>query len=90
MGVVLLLNGGVSLLTAAALTAVILNPRVHEGVLIKAGLIVMTLSLYASGAVSLLSDAPRDALVNSGFALRAGILIVCAGLGWRFCRPNRK
>lgn len=81
--VTLTVNGVVSLVTAAALTAVILSPRVHEGALTKFGLIVVTLSLYASGLVSLFGDSPSPGLVHAAFVLRVGLLIVCAGAGWR-------
>lgn len=83
--VTLTANGVVSLVTAVALTAVILSRRVHEGILTKLGLIIVALSLFASALVSLFGDKPLPGLVNSAFALRVGLLIVCAGAGWRIC-----
>lgn len=82
-------NGVVSFVTAAALTAVILSPRVSEGVLIKLGLVVVAFSLYVSGLVSLFSDDPTYGLVNSAFTLRVGLLIVCVGAALRTWRPVR-
>lgn len=76
-------NGIVSLVTAAALTAVILSRNIEEGLITKVGLIIVTLSMYASGAVSLLSDDPVRGLVNSAFALRIGLLIACVGVAKR-------
>lgn len=75
----LVANGLVSIVTGLALTALILSRRVQEGPVIKLGLIVVTLSMYASAAASLLADSPTRGLVSSAFALRLGLLIVCAG-----------
>lgn len=83
-------NGVVSLMTAAALTLVILSRRVNEGVLTKIGLIITTLSLYASGAVSFVADEAARGIVNSAFALRVGLLIICAGVAVRFFREGRR
>jgi hypothetical protein len=73
-----ILNGIVSVITALALAYVVLHPRVREGLWIKAGLIIMALSMLGSAAVSF-ADASLESTFNAGFALRVGVLIVCIG-----------
>jgi uncharacterized membrane protein YfcA len=78
-----ILNGIVSIITAAALAYVVLHPRVKEGLWIKAGLIVMCLSMIGSAAVSF-SSAQLEDTFNAAFALRTGVLIVCIGYAIKY------
>lgn len=84
----LLLNGVMSVLAALGLTFVVLHPRIHEGLGIKFGLIVMILSLWASAAVAF-NDLPIDAAFNAGLSLRAGIVIVCLAYAIKYRKAKR-
>lgn len=73
------INTALSLLAALGLGYVVLHPRIYEGTLIKAGLIVMIISLLGSAAAPL-GDNPLSTATNAGLSLRLGIVIV--GLGY--------
>ena len=72
-------NTVLSLLAALGLGYVVLHPRIYEGTMIKAGLIVMIISLLGSAAAPL-GDNPLSTATNAGLSLRLGIVIV--GLGY--------
>jgi len=78
-----IINGIISTITALALGYVVLHPRVHEGLWIKAGMIIMAVSMLASAAVSFAGD-PLEHTFNAAFALRIGVLIVCIGYGIKY------
>ena len=84
----LLLNGFMSVLAALGLTFVVMQPRIHEGLVIKAGLILMILSLGASAAWSF-NDLPMSTAFNAGLGLRCGIVVVCAGYALKYRRAKR-
>ena len=84
----LFLNGVMSILAAFGLTFVVLQPRIHEGLVIKAGLILMILSLGASAAISF-NELPMSAAFNAALSLRIGIVIVCTGYALKYCRAKR-
>lgn len=83
-----LLSAIVSMFAALALTFVVLHPSIHEGLAIKAGMIVMILSLFASAMVTL-AELPLYAAFNAGLSLRAGILIVCVGYAFKYRKARR-
>lgn len=83
------LNIFFSLWAALALSFVVLHPSIREGLLIKAGFIVMILSLVASAGVSI-SAAPIHAAFNAGLALRIGIVVACFGYAFKYRRARRE
>lgn len=78
-----ILNGLVSLTCAAVLSWLVLSPGIHEGPVIKVGLIVMIFSLLATAAHILGNTQNWLALSSAGLTLRLGLLTVIAGICWR-------
>lgn len=74
-----LANGYVSLVCAVVLTAAILHPKLHEGLVIKTGLIAMAISLGATAWLTLGEVEDWQALWRAGFILRAGLLCTIVG-----------
>lgn len=73
-------SGIASLLCAAALSLVVLHPRIHEGVVIKAGLITMVISCLVTFALTATDSIDWGAYWRASFWLRAGLLMTCVGL----------
>ena len=73
------INSVLSMLAALGLGYVVLHPRIYEGTAIKAGLIIMIMSLLGSAGAPL-GDDPLATAANAGLSLRVGIVIV--GLGY--------
>lgn len=78
-----ILNGLVSLTCAGALSWLVLSPGIHEGPVIKVGLIVMIFSLLATAAHTLGGTENWRPLSAAGLTLRFGLLTVIAGICWR-------
>jgi hypothetical protein len=76
-------NAVVSLFAAAVLTVVILHPRIHEGLGIKAGLMVVVVSLLATAGLTLAQSVDWNAYWRAGFTMRAGMALVCLGILYR-------
>ena len=76
-------SGLVSLLAAALLAGLILNPRINEGLIVKLGLIAMTWGLIGTAYLTLSASHNWDAVWNAGLLLRVGLCVVCAGMWWR-------
>lgn len=77
------ISGIVSIITAFALTWFVLSPRIHEGALVKMGLVVIVMALLASASHALMNTDHWYALWAINIALRTGILLVVLGLMWR-------
>lgn len=82
------INSILSVLAAFGLGYVVLHPRIYEGTLIKAGLIVMIISLLGSAAAPI-SDDPLATATNAGLSLRLGIVIVGLGYYLKYRRHRR-
>ncbi len=78
-----LANGLVSLLAAAMLAGLILNPRINEGLIVKIGLLGMMWGLIGTAYLTLSASHNWDAAWNAGLVLRIGLCIVCLGMWWR-------
>lgn len=78
-----IINGVVSLICAGVLTWLVLAPDIHEGPVIKSGLIVMIFSLLATAAHVLGDTQNWLALSTAGLTLRIGLLTVICGIVWR-------
>lgn len=76
-------NAIVSLFTAGVLTVVVLHPRIHEGLPIKAGLMVVVISLLAMAGLTVAQSVNWDAYWRAGFVMRAGLALVCLGVLYR-------
>lgn len=83
IGSMQLANGLVSLLAAAMLAGLILNPRINEGVVVKIGLLGMTWGLIGTAYLTLSESDNWDAVWNAGLVLRIGLCVVCVGMWWR-------
>lgn len=66
-----------------ALSWVVLHPRIHEGLVIKIGLVAMIFSLAATAALTLSNTENWTALWRAGFVLRLGLFLVGCGVIWR-------
>jgi len=82
-GWIVFANGIMSVVAAAFIAGVVLNPLVHEGIVIKMGLVLMIFGLLGTAAISLSESGNWAAAWNAGLVLRCGIVIVCAGVWWR-------
>lgn len=79
-------NGLVSLLGAAMLTGLILNPKIHEGVTVKIGLMLMVWGLIGTAYLTLSASENWGAVWNAGLLLRIGLVVTCAGT---WCRSRK-
>ena len=71
IGPMQLANGLVSLLAAAMLAGLILNPRINEGLIVKIGLLGMMWGLIGTAYLTLSASHNWDAVWNAGLVLRA-------------------
>lgn len=78
-----LANGVVSLIAAAMLTGLVLNPRINEGLIVKMGLMAMVWGLIGTAYLTLSESENWGAMWNAGLVLRAGLCVVCTGMWWR-------
>lgn len=78
-------NAATSLLLALLCAWAVLNPRVRDGIIIKLGLIGMSLGFFVTfWAVADGMDCDDlNALARAGLLTRGGLLIVIAGWAWR-------
>ena len=76
-------NGVLSIIGAACLAGLILNPRINEGLVVKLGLMAMVWGLIGNAYLTLTGSGNWAAIWNAGFVLRAGVVVVCAGMWWR-------
>lgn len=83
IGPMQLANGLVSLLAAAMLAGLILNPRINEGLVVKIGLLGMTWGLIGTACLTLSASQNWEAVWNAGLVLRIGLCVVCVGMWWR-------
>ena len=77
------LNGVISIMGVFALSWVVLHPKIHEGVLIKVGLVAMIFSLAATAALTLTNTENWTGLWRAGFVLRLGLFLAGVGVIWR-------
>lgn len=70
-------------MAALAMSWLVLSPRVQEGLVIKAGLIAMSMSLLATAWHTLADSENWNAMWAAGLTLRAGLLVVVLGIAWR-------
>ncbi len=83
IGPMQLANGLVSLLAAAMLAGLIINPRINEGIVVKIGLLGMTWGLIGTAYLTLSASQNWEAVWNAGLVLRIGLCVVCVGMWWR-------
>lgn len=76
-------NGSVALLCAGVLAWLVLHPDIHEGPVIKAGLLAMIFALLATSYHVLGETQNWRALATAGLTLRLGLLTVICGVIWR-------
>lgn len=77
------LNGIISIMGVLALSWVVLHPRIHEGLLIKVGLVTMIFSLAATAVLTLTGTENWTAIWRAAFALRLGLFFAGCGVIWR-------
>lgn len=77
-------SGVVSLCGAILLGFIILNPHIHEGGIIKVGLVMMAMALWVTAVHALGRTDNWYALWAAGFTLRLGMLVVGLGVIFRW------
>ncbi len=77
------LHAVASLMCAAMLAVVVLDPRIREGFTIKLGLVLMVVGLAASGFITLKGFDTDQGLWNASLLLRSGLLLVIGGGIWK-------
>lgn len=85
--VILALNVGACLLLATLAAWAVLDERIHEGVIVRAGLILVALG-FAGIAIALLHGGSVTLQRAMGL-LHAGIIVVLLGREWRAHRRRR-
>ena len=78
------LAGVPSFLSAAILSAIVLTRHIREGLIVKAGLIMMIGALLATGCLSYEAQPALKGLWNSSLLLISGLVVVLLGLIWKF------
>lgn len=80
-----------SFVCAGALSVVILHRGIKEGVVIKCGLVLMALALYASGALTFSYLHSVVGLWRATVMLQVGLAIVIAGYAYKVrCGKDRR
>lgn len=81
-------NATVAATLAAALGAIVLHPRVREGLVMRCGLVLMALG-FAAMAVALVDSTPDLVSLGRAVALiHAGLVTALAGFLWSFKRKG--
>jgi hypothetical protein len=91
MDIALFVIGCVACLCIVVAAVIIMHPRIHEGLVIKAGLITLALGSFAlvnhvlglgtAGRVAL--EVEARPLVNAVAACSGGVVLIIGGLLWR-------
>jgi len=84
-----LINGVISSAAALALTKVVLDPDVHEGIIIKSGMVTMIFSLFGTAVHMFSKSEDFEALVRAFVSLVSGIGLVLFG-GFLRSRRGRR
>lgn len=84
----LALNILVCAFLACLCAAAVLSPRVKDGVVVKAGLILAALGFAGVGA-TLFSESPPIAVVRALGLLHVGLTVTICGWAWRKRRHRR-
>lgn len=80
-----------SFICAGALTVVVLHRGINDGVVIKVGLVLMALSLYASGALTFDYLHSVVGLMRATILLQIGLAVVVAGYAYKVrCGKDRR
>lgn len=74
------MNGFASLLCALILSSLVLNPRVKDGVVIKAGLIAMIGSFIVTAMLTYENSRNWDAYALANLMNRVGLMVACGGV----------
>lgn len=97
MGTWHLMNGIISAMGVLALSWVVMHPKIHEGLVIKLGLVAMIFSLAATATLTLTGTEDWTALWRAGFVLRLGLFVAGCGViyraygsRWRDQAPKRR
>ena len=75
-----LANAAACVVAALVLSLIVLHPRIKEGLVVKAGLIAMILSLCATAALVFSGSVNWAGYWRAGFTLRAGLALACIGV----------
>ena len=85
------LMGSISFMCCGALAVVILHRGIKEGVVIKAGLILMMFACFATGALTFGGLHSQVGVWHANIVLRTGLIIVIAGYAWKVrCGKDRR
>jgi hypothetical protein len=82
-------SGAACIVAGFILAIIVLHPKIHEGLVAKAGLITMILSLAATAALTYTESTDWAAYWRAGFTLRAGLAVACLGIILKAHRMGR-
>lgn len=87
---VIIIVMAIAALAVATTAWLVMHPRVHDGITIKVGLIVIAVGCYALAWHIADLDAARAALVapvvRATACIGAGMVVVAGGIAWRLWR----
>lgn len=85
MDVIIVINVAFSAVLCFAVAAIIVSPRIHEGPIVKIGLMLLCIGLFgvAMQIPRLADDAAVRPLLNAITLGNAGLAISAAGVAWR-------
>lgn len=69
-----------SVVSALLLSWVVLQPKLQEGLWIKAGLICLVFAMMANAALLLQGVHSLQAFLNIGLTIRLGVVLCCVGV----------
>lgn len=72
-------TGWMSLICALVISFVVLSAHIREGFLIKIGLIMLIIGLFASGIILIKGFDSLNSLMHTGLLMRVGMLFTSAG-----------
>ena len=75
---------------AVVLAVIVLHPGIREGLLVKAGLVAMVLSLAATAALTFSGSTDWPGYWRAAFTLRAGLAVACVGILIKAHRMGRQ
>lgn len=73
-------NAFACIVAGITLASIVLHPRINEGLVVKAGLVTMIMSLAATAMLTLSNSVSWEGYWRAAFLLRVGLAITCVGI----------
>lgn len=75
--------GLLSLVCALGIGYAVVSVHVQEGLLIKTGLVMLVMGLFASGVILIKGFDSYDCILRTGLLMRLGLLVSALGFAWQ-------